>query len=443
MKSYIKTLVLAVFVTGIFSSLAFATVSAGWPASTEGKNVDDGLNKAIFGVEPSGLYWDTESSRLIGVGDEGDVFAIDLNDTSSVKTWWFGGDLEGITIAGNIPYLLDENGYIYNVDLSGSGKKLQTWDISTFVPEVGGTAGGEGLAHVEISGNWYFAVAKQSDGFIDLFDLNGVMPVLKGTFSSGSGRTDISDMYYENGLLYVLYDGNRAVEVLKVGGCELNGFESTMVYEYTPTPAADAEGFALAPSSGPTRTVYLAYDYGNSGSVPSGSVLSYNDFPNLSYSGGSTGGGTGGSTGGSNGGNTDVDEHNDEQGVVLRNSDSDRREGEVVIVVENEEHEDGVDYHSLDPSNDRDGIIVDYWGEDDGDYSIEYSDGTHEMYSAFSFQAEETSKITPLLDTGYFLVISKKNIAVVNAYAGKTVAKTRIEKISEKKIKNWIKSLDL
>jgi hypothetical protein len=430
MNSYIKALVLAVFATGLFSGLALATVSAGWPASTEGKNIDEGLNKAIFGVEPSGLYWDTGNSRLLGVGDEGDVFAIDLNDTSKAKTWRFSGDLEGITMAGNAPYLLDENGYIYKVDLTDSGKKLQTWDIGAFVPEVGGGAGGEGLAFAQISGNWYFLVGSQDGGVIHVFDLSCTVPEEKGTFVSGSGRTDASDMYYENGLLYVLYDGNRAVEVLKLEGAAAD-VKATIVYEYTSTPADDAEGFALAPSSGPTRTVYLAYDYGNSGRV-----LSYSEFPNLSYSGG----------------NTNVEEPNnhdnhsdydDNQGVVVGNSDSDRREGEIVVIVENEEREDGVDYHSLDPSTDRDGIIVDYSGEDDGDYSIEYSDGTHEMYSAFSFETDEQSKITPLLDTGYFLVTSKKNIAVVNAYAGKTVAKTRIEKISEKKVKNWIKSLDL
>ena len=133
---------LALFVT-LTIILGTSVVSAAglvlnaWPASQDAVSIDATLDSVLPGNEPSGLAWHSGRGQLLGVGDEGQLFAMNT-DGSKLTVWQVGGDLEDVTVAdpsSSYVYLADENGYIVKYNLS-TGGKVQSWDIRNWLPEL-------------------------------------------------------------------------------------------------------------------------------------------------------------------------------------------------------------------------------------------------------------------------------------------------------------------
>ncbi|MFA5855111.1 MAG: hypothetical protein WC846_02385 [Candidatus Gracilibacteria bacterium] len=404
---------LSLFCVMSFVLVPAETFALTWPGTLGVKDVEiQSLYSA--GFEPSGLIFSKSSNTLFAVGDGGQVVEIQINKAGYPTTVWnVDGDLEGITIAdiySSVVWLLDENGRIIKYDLNAK-QVLQTWDISAWVPEVGGTAGGEGIAYMSISGVNYFAIGSQYDGKITLFDLSGTSAVVKGSFMSPLG-SDLSDMYFEDGLLYVIHDSKLALEVLSVSWVEGSFAVETKSNEYT-LPAYNAEGFTLTPSNGPKRVSYLGFD--------SGGILSYAKFPNYSYvSGGSSAG--------------DVPN----EGVEIYKDGIDNNGNGLV-----DETNIGFThpyYGNLNPSEPRYGRIANYWGNSLGDYGVKYSDNSIFRYSAFDIRTSTPAVIMPVLDTAYFVVVLKSSVALVNGYTGEKIATVEMSVVSEEAVKTWVEA---
>ncbi|MFA5793130.1 MAG: hypothetical protein WC897_04670 [Candidatus Gracilibacteria bacterium] len=430
-----------VFLFGLMPGIGFATVSAplAWPGSTSGTDIDSGLHG--IGFEPSGLFWNDVSNKLFGVGDGGQVVSMNA-DGSGVTTWAVSGDLEGITFvdeSSSIVYLLNENGSIIKYDLSGS-RTLQTWDTLAYLPEKDGWAGGEALAYMPISGTNYFVAGWQYDGTFFVFDLSGTTVNKVGSFKTGMGRTDLADMYYEDGLLYALYDSENVLEVLTVSKVG-SSFVPTLVHEYI-VPGADQEGFTLASSTEATRTAFIAQD--------SGGIISYTGFPNFSYTepvvepctpttwyldadGDALG--TPNSTQsaceqpvGYVSNNVDTYDNIPNYGVEIPEDRVDNNmNGTVDEINVGYNHPY---YSTVDPTTNRRAKIWSMWGSRNGDYGVRYGDMSIFRFSAFDVNTKNLTSVYPILNTGYALVVYGDNVAIVNAFAGTNVVTTTLTALS-------------
>jgi hypothetical protein len=262
---------------------------------------------------------------------------------------------------------------------------------------------------MNISGVNYFAVGSQYDGKVTLFDLSGNEAVEKGSFMTPLG-SDLSDMYFEDGLLYVIHDSKLALEVLSVSGTEGNFIVEKKKDDYT-LPAYNAEGFTLAPSGASKRAAFLGFD--------TGGIFLYSKFPNYSYVnvGGSVSGIPNAGVeiyydGKDNNGNGLIDEAN--KGFVHPY------------------------YSTLNPADSRYGKIANYWGDSLGDYGIKYSDNSIFRFSAFDIKVATHVVITPVLNTAYFVVVLGNSVALVNGYTGTNVATTEMATVTEEAVDAWV-----
>lgn len=451
----------ALFLFGIFPLGVANASTESWPASTTGTDIDASVVSVSPGFEPSGAIWHSGKNQLFVVGDGGQLVSMNADGTN-VTLWNVGGDLEGVTIkdpSSNEVYLLDENGYIIKYDLS-TKTKLQTWNVSSFVPPTGGT-GGEALAYVP--GTNYFVVGWQKNGEMFVFDLSGTSPVKVTSFFSGKGRTDLADLYYENGYVYALYDSANILEVFTATVVDTS-VSVSMLHEYT-VPGADQEGFTLMPSATETRTAFIAQD--------TGGIISYTGFINFSYIAptpepvdpDNDGDGVVASLD-CNDGNALYSTvstwylDNDADGLGAKNSGVEACEQPAGYVSNNvdaydlipnagvEIPEDGIDnnmdgvidginlgynhpyYSTFDPTTPRRAKIWSMWGSHHGDYGVRYGDTSIFRFSAFDVRAKALTSVYPILKTGYALVVFGDNVALVNAYKGENVYTTTFTALS-------------
>ena len=210
---------------------------------------DNGLHS---GYEPSGAFFNTESQKLIIVGDDGDVSTMNADGTD-VTTWSPGGDLEGITMidpSSTLVYLADEStAEIIEFDLSTGTETGNVWELLPFFSGYSTSLGIEALTY----GSGYFWTGVQATGNIDRFQLHSDGSVTHlDTYASP--YTDVSGLHYdsENQLAYAIYDGANIM-------ITLDSAENTTEYEL---PGSAQEGIALG-----DNTIFIAED--------SGDVMSY------------------------------------------------------------------------------------------------------------------------------------------------------------------------
>lgn len=445
MKTLTRLLLAAMFLA-TFSSAALAANS--WP-TTSTEEIGSGVRAAYSAIEPSGLAWHEGRNQLIGVGNEGHLFAFNT-DGSNVSLWQVGGDLEDVAVAdptSDYVYLANEDGWIYKFNLS-TGAIAQSWDVRTWLPEVAcGTSsncGMEGLTYA----NGYFYAGYQLNGKIFVLDLSGSTAVKVNEFAAV--RSWLSGLHYRDGYLYALYGGTMSV--LDMSGNELTNYS---------VPGGAQEGVALGRDSNGDgdANMFIAQD--------SGEIYSYDNFPLYgwtapvvvtdpdadgdgvkasadcndadasvssyqSYFVDADLDGLGSKTTASlcsasapSGYSTNSNDTNDSipnAGVEITgdkvDNDGDGKIDEVNTVEENGYHPY---YSTLDPSVSSSGKIRTVWALRYGDFGVRYADGSNYRYSLVNTNTKSFSRITLVSGTAYAYVTVGSTTYKVNLYTGRVV----------------------
>lgn len=251
--------------------------------------IDAGLNTANW----SGAFWNPDTRTLWLACNSGyfwalvengsGSFIVATNSSGTAAKWTPGGDLEGICQASPAPnraYLMDENGYIREYDVSQYGVVHQTlsWNITNQCPEVGASSGGEGIAFVPddwlrrqafcdsngvpcVSSNGMgglMLVGYQADGFVYAFDLAPVSNSFTFVGRYQTGRSETADLHFDTatGQLYVWHNtGSNYLEVVELHS-DVNGSNRRLrpLAEYVGPRTGNLEGFTLLPSSPTNHT---------------------------------------------------------------------------------------------------------------------------------------------------------------------------------------------
>jgi len=255
-----------------------------WPAEAHTNALKlTGLDSE-FTSDMSGAYWNS-SNRLFWVccnnpgifwalqGDSLGNWQIATNAAGTQARWTAGGDLEAICQVNDVEpivYLLDEDGWIRQYDVSSYGVVNQTrsWDIRAYCPEVSGN-GPEAIAFVpddwlrhegfrdgsdalRTSSNGMgglMFIGSQVGGYVHAFDLN----TNAGTYTyCGSNRTsqaETADLAFDcgTGKLYVWHNfGPNYLEVAELNSACTGGVRRLRtLIEYTGPRTGNLEGFAL------------------------------------------------------------------------------------------------------------------------------------------------------------------------------------------------------
>ena len=218
----------------------------------------------------SGYFW-----ALVEGGPYG--FRVATNAAGIQAKWSPGGDFEGICQAdsnSNLVYVMDENGYIREYDVSNYSQTNQTrtWDIRAVCTNTV-NAGGEGLAFVpdeflrrqrfsNSNGVPYVStngmgglmfVGYQQDGYLYALDLKRAT----GTYGSigryQTGRAETADLEFDrrSGKLYVWHNtGSNYLEIVELGSyVDGAGRRLRPLAEYYGPRTGNLEGFAVVPSA--------------------------------------------------------------------------------------------------------------------------------------------------------------------------------------------------
>ena len=263
--------------------------TAPWPAESNVEAVRlTGLDAGLDGSNWSGATWNPETRTLWlacnsgyfwALAEDGSGhFQVATNAAGTPAKWTPGGDLEGICQAdfgANLVYLMDENGYIREYDVSQPGVVVENrhWDIRAICPEVGSVYGPEGLAFVP--NEWLrrqrfcrpdgteFAstngmgglmlVGYQYDGFVYALDLNRATGTFGFIGKYQTGQTETADLEFDRatGTLYVWHNvGSNYLEAVELSSVA-NGANRRLrqLAEYYGPCAGNLEGFALAPAA--------------------------------------------------------------------------------------------------------------------------------------------------------------------------------------------------
>lgn len=421
--------VLFIILSSLLTNAVFAaglSVSA-WPASSDAVAVDGSLDSILPGNEPSGLAWHSGRGELMGVSDEGEIFAMN-KDGSSVTLWQSSGDLEDIAIAdasSSYVYLANEDGYIVKYNLSTSST-VQTWDIRTWLPEVAcgsSTCGMEALTYAD----GYFYAGYQDNGKIYKFDLSGSTPVLVDTWAalSAYGYTSFSGLHYRDNYLYALYRNTMGV-------LDLNG---NVVAAYS-VPGSNPEGLALGEDSNGDgdADMFIAQD--------SSGVYAYDGFPIYgwvaavavactpsTYYLDSDGDGLGSDTTGSYcstevpsnyvSNSSDTNDSIPNAGIEISgdkvDNDGDGKIDEANTVASNGYHPY---YSTLDAGASSTGNIKNFWALRYGDFAVKYADGSVYRYSVTNSKTTVFSTVSAVSGTAYFTVTVDGVSYTVNGYTG-------------------------
>ncbi len=447
MKHRLSVFLVSALLTTLLAPMALAVSS--WPAET-GVEIGAGVRTLSSAIEPSGLVWHSGRNQLMGVGDEGQVFAMNA-DGSNVTMWQVGGDLEDVTVAdptSSYVYLGDEDGRIVKYNLSTSTIS-QTWSTTAYVPELNGL-GMEGLAYA----NGYFYGGYQYNGKIYIFDLSGTTLQKVGELAglSGSGYTDISGLTYKDGYLYALYSGTMAVlsldgtvkAIYSVPGTDQEGIaigvdsngdgdaniftaeDSTgKIYSYdnfpiygwvAPAPVvtdpdSDSDGYKASVDCNDVdatvhvvATFYVDADQDGNGSTTTASLCAAT--APVGYSTNST----------------DKYDTIPNAGVEVSNdkidNDGDGKVDEYNTVAWNGYHPY---FSTLDAATSSKGKIIGYWGLKNGEVGIRYADWSVYRYQPFATKTNSVTKLTAISGTAYFTVTLGSSTVKINGYTGQLI----------------------
>ena len=449
---------LALFVTlALFLSTGSAfAANLAWPASTTAVDIGASLKTAVAAIEPSGLVWHSGRNQLMGVGDEGQVFAMNA-DGSGVTVWTVSGsDLEDITVvdpSSSTVYLADENGRIIKYNLSTSSV-TQTWSVTDWMPELdcdgnvatSSTCGMEALTYA----NGYFYAGYQYTGKIFKLDLSGNTAVKLDEFTAHSATsTDISGLTYKDGYLYALYSSTLAVMdtqgnvkvTYSVPGSDQEGIAIGMdsnndgdadifiahdtpaqVYDYdnfliygwvapAPVPVvidADNDGVEAASDCNDNdatvsafATFYVDADYDGIGSTTTASLCSAT--APYGYS------------------TTSTDKYDTIPNAGVEVKDGIDNDGDSIVDEHNTVAWNG--YHpyfsTLDANVSSRGKIIGYWGLKTGEIGVRYADWSVYRYQVFT-KTGAIPKITAVSGTAYLTVTLGSSTVTLNGYNGVT-----------------------
>lgn len=271
-----------------------------WPAESYTQavkltEIDAGLNA----INWSGAFWNPETGTLWLACNSGYFWALVENGTGSFMVatnaagtaakWSPGNDLEGICqadLSQPIVYLMDENGWIREYDVSDYGvvQENRNWDIRAECPEVGGILGPEGITFVpdewlarqgfrQTNGNLYVStngmgglmfVGHQDGGYIHVFDLNPANSQYGyvGRYKTGQPETAGLEFDRSTGKLYIWHNyGNNSLEVTELNSY-VDGSERRFrpLIEYAGPRAGNLEGFALAPTQDTNNWCFITDD---------------------------------------------------------------------------------------------------------------------------------------------------------------------------------------
>lgn len=244
-----------------FGTFAFAdamhAATQSWPASS-GTSIGGALAATAM---PSGSAFEPSDMTIVDgnvllVSDEGDVATMNP-EGGNLATWltWSGNDQEGVTVVGNVLYILNERYRDVSAYDLATHALLRTYDLSPWI------AGEDNLgpeALVYHNGQWLVGHSETEEIFA--FDLSGASAVFLGSWNSGA---HVRAMHSgEDGKLYVMSGGRVVV---------FDG--TTALVDYAlPSGPIGPEGFALRMDcAAGTATAFIAYD--------SGSVYRYEGFP--------------------------------------------------------------------------------------------------------------------------------------------------------------------
>ncbi len=275
-----------------------------WPAETNTAAVKlTSVDSEFNDNNMSGAFWNPKMRTLWLANNYGRFFALVEDDTGSFQVatnrngtkakWRPGGDLEGICQADftqAIVYLLNENGWIHEYDVSNYGVVAQNrcWDIRAQCPEVGGT-GPEGITFVPdkwlrrqgfraANGALYTStngmsglmfVGHQSGGYVHVFDLNRTNDSYGyvGRYKTGQKETASLEFDRSTGKLYIWHNtGANYLEVTRLNSY-VDGSDRRLrqIIEYTGPRKGNLEGFALTPTSEPNNWCFITDDNNSNG----------------------------------------------------------------------------------------------------------------------------------------------------------------------------------
>ena len=452
------------FAAVLLSTFSGTALAATW-STDAGVEIGSSLRAASPGIEPSGLVWHTGLNQLMGVGDEGQLFAMNA-DGSNVKVWNTTGDLEDIAIvdpSSNYVYLADEDGNIVKFDLS-TGKAAQSWSVTTWMPELDcdgissttSTCGMEALTYAD----GYFYAGYQYTGQIFKLDLSGSTASKVTEFKPVSAA--ISGLNYKDGYLYALY--NSTLAVLSLDG--------TLKTSYT-VPNSSQEGVALGVDSNGDgdANMFIAED----GS--SYKIYSYDNFAIYGWSS-STSSSSSSSTSSSTTASADPDTDGDgvkdsvdcnkmdasvstaktyyvdgdkdglgskttasvcaataPSGYASNSNDTDDTISNAGIEISNDSNDNDGDgtinevnsvtgngYHpyfsTLDPNSSPRGKIIGLWGLKNGGIAVRYADWSVYRYELFPVTTTTITTVSAVSGKGYLNASLGSASMTVNGYTG-------------------------
>ena len=280
-----------------------ASAASPWPAEPTSQAVKlTLLDPELNAINMSGAAWNPVTRTLWLANNSGQFWALVENgaggfkvatNTAGTKAKWSpSGDLESICQADftqPIVYLMDENGWIREYDVSQYGvvQENRNWDIRAQCPEVGGTSGPEGLTFVPnewlqregfraasgalcVSTNGMgglMFVGHQDGGYVHVFDLNRVNNtyVYVGRYRTGEAETAGLEFDRSTGKLYLWHNiGSNFLEVTELGSY-VDGSERRLrpLIEYIGPRTGNLEGFALAPTPDTNNWCFVTDDDNN------------------------------------------------------------------------------------------------------------------------------------------------------------------------------------
>jgi WD40 repeat protein len=286
MKAAILPTLLAVLLSG---SIAARAVEP-WPAETNTAAAPlTGIDAGLNAVNWSGASWNPQTRTLWLACNSGYFWALVENGAGSFRVatnaagtkakWSPGGDFEGICQTDsntNLVYVMDENGYIREYDVSRYDVTNAThvWDVRTQCPEVGGASGGEGIAFIPndylrrqkfchtngslcVSTNGMgglMFVGYQNDGEVYVFDLNRGNNTYAFVGHYKTGRAETADLEFDraSGELYVWHNPANInyLEVVELNSAvDGTGRRLRQLVEYNGPRTGNLEGFAVVPSA--------------------------------------------------------------------------------------------------------------------------------------------------------------------------------------------------
>lgn len=280
-----------------------APAAESWPAEANTSAVkltlvdtdldDNNMSGACWNPTTRTLWLANNYGRFFALVEDGaGSFQIATNGAGTKAKWLPGGDVEAVCqveYSDDIVYILDENGWIREYDVSAYGVVSQNraWDIRAECPEVSG-AGPEGITFVpdvwlqrqgfrSADGDLYVStnglgglmlVGHQSGGYVHAFDLKPSDSSYRyvGRFKTGRSETAGLEFDRQSGKLYIWH--NTGVNYLEI--TELNSYPDGAdrrlrpLVEYEGPRSGNLEGFACVPTVETNHWCFITDDNNDS-----------------------------------------------------------------------------------------------------------------------------------------------------------------------------------